>query len=232
MRNTFDKIKSFIQNNKNTIFKSLAFVAYIVALAFLFILIINLSIVAKTNDNIYTIYELDKVEEDFDCILILGAGVKRDGSPTDMLYDRLFVGDKAFDEGKSNTILISGDSEDGDYTETDTMYRVLNEEFGVHDSKIISDGYGLSTYESLWRAKNVYGFEKVLIITQKYHLHRAIYIADKLGLQAYGIDGALREYGKQPMYSLREYFARIKDMIFGEITPLPTYTEKWEAENE
>ena len=148
-----------------------------------------------------------------------------------MLYDRLCVGYKAFEEEKSNLILISGDSEYDHYTETVTMERVLKE-MGIYDVQILSDGYGLSTYESLWRAKNVYGFDKVLIVTQKYHLHRAIYISEKLGIDAYGIDAALRGYGKQPIYSFREYFARIKDMIFSEIKPLPTYTEKWEAENE
>lgn len=221
----------FMRNNKKLILKMVAFAAYIVALVFLFILVINLSIVAKTNDNIYTIDEFVKVENDFDCILILGAGVKADGSPTDMLYDRLCVGYKALEEEKSNLILISGDSEYDHYTETVTMDLVLKD-MGIYDVQILSDGYGLSTYESLWRAKNVYGFDKVLIVTQKYHLHRAIYIAEKLGMDAYGVDAALRGYGKQPIYSFREYFARIKDIIFSEIKPLPTYTEKWEAENE
>ncbi len=228
MCNVLNKVISFITKYKKPIVESFIFIGYLVALAFLFVLIINLNIVAKTNDNILSVEEMIKISEDYDCILILGAGVKKDGSPTDMLYDRLMAGYEAFKEGKSKVIFLSGDSEYNDYTETVTMQKILNEK-GVDNVNIICDGYGLSTYESIWRAKNVYGFKKILIVTQKYHLHRAIYIAQELGLEAYGIDGALRTYGKQPIYSLREYIARIKDMLFAEMRPQPKYTEKWEG---
>lgn len=231
MRNILDKIIVFFKNNKKTVLKILAFASGFVALAFLFVLTLNLIIVSQTNDNVYSPDEMIKISDDFDCILILGAGVKKDGSPTDMLYDRLAVAYQAYESGKSPVLFVTGDSENNDYTETVTMERVLCE-MGVDKSAIISDGYGLSTYESLWRAKNVYGYKRVLIVTQEYHLYRAIYIAKKLGLEAYGLDGAIRNYGKQPIYSFREYFARIKDMIFAEMQPMPTYLEKWEAPHE
>lgn len=217
----------FFKNNKQTLLKISAFTLYCIALILAFTLIINISIIAKTNDNIYIDDELIKISDDFDCILILGAGVKRDGSPTDMLYDRLITGSKAFENNKSNIIFLSGDSEREDYTETVTMKRVLLEN-GVEESNVICDGYGLSTYESIWRAKYVYGFDKILIVTQKYHLYRAIYIAQEMGMDAYGVDSAIRNYGKQPIYSLRECLARIKDVIFSEITPDPKYTDMWE----
>lgn len=217
----------FLKNNKQALLKIVAFALYCIALIFIFTLIINISIIAKTNDNIYTDDELIKISDDFDCILILGAGVKKDGSPTDMLYDRLKVGYDAFNANKADILLLSGDSEYDDYTETATMKEVVNS-FGIEDQNIICDGYGLSTYESIWRAKYVYGFDKILIITQKYHLHRAIYIAQKLGLDAYGLDGAIRSYSKQPIYSLREYLARIKDMIYSELRPNPKYIDIWE----
>lgn len=231
MRNIFTKITKFCKNNCNMILKTISFASFMLALIFLFVLIINLNIVAKTNDNIYTVEELIKIPDNFDCILILGAGVKKDGSPTDMLYDRLMVGYSAFEENKSQCILISGDSEYSHYTETATMKRVLNEK-GVEDANIVCDGYGLSTYESIWRAKNVYGFQKILIVTQEYHLYRAIYIAQKLGVEAYGLDGALRTYGKQPIYNLREYLARIKDLIYSEMRPGAKYNEIWEEQYE
>jgi vancomycin permeability regulator SanA len=103
---------------------------------------------------------------------------------------------------------------------------------GVAEESIICDGYGLSTYESIWRAKNVYGYKRILIISQKYHLYRAIYIAQELGLEAYGLDAALQGYAKQPIYNLREYLARIKDMIYAELCPTPQYTQRWENFNE
>lgn len=231
MRNIFTKITKFCKNNCNMMLKTISFASFMLALIFLFVLIINLNIVAKTNDNIYTVEELIKISDDFDCILILGAGVKKDGSPTDMLFDRLMVGYSAFEENKSQCILISGDSEYSDYTETVTMKKVLNEK-GVEDSNILCDGYGLSTYESIWRAKNVYGFQKILIVTQEYHLYRAIYIAQKLGVEAYGLDGALRTYGKQPIYNLREYLARVKDLVYAEMRPSAEYMEVWEDQHE
>jgi len=231
MRNVINQIKFFFKNNRKTMVQALILTSYIVALLLIFVIIINLSIVAKTNDNIYSVDEMIKIPDDFDCILILGAGIKNDGSPTDMLYDRLMAGYEAHKNGKSKFVFITGDSERKSYTETVTMERVLNEN-GIDSVHIISDGYGLSTYESIWRAKNVYGFKKVLIVSQKYHLHRSIYIAQELGLEAYGLDGALREYRKQPIYSLREYLARIKDMIYSEICPNPTYKEKWEVLDE
>ena len=220
-------VVTYLKNNRKAVMNILSFLSFTVALIFLFILVINLSIVAKTNDNIYSEDEIIKLSDDFDCILILGAGVKKDGSPTDMLYDRLKVGSDAFTAKKSSILLLSGDSEYSDYTETETMKQVLNS-FGVEDKNIICDGYGLSTYESIWRAKYVYGCKKILIVTQKYHLYRAIYIAQEFGLDAYGLDSAIRTYRKQPIYSIREYLARIKDMIFSELSPNPKYTNRWE----
>ena len=98
---------------------------------------------------------------------------------------------------------------------------------GISEENIICDGYGLSTYESMWRIKNVYGYKKVLVVTQKYHLHRALYIAEKMGLEADGLDAALQGYSKQVIYSARECIARVKDFYFTLTLPNPEYTEKW-----
>ncbi len=228
MHNRINRITDCLNKHKKAFISSIVFICYIVMLVFLFVLIVNLNIVANTNDNIYSLNELIKVSDDYDCILILGAGVRADGSPTPMLNDRLTTGYESFVNGKSKVIFLSGDSENEDYTETVTMRSVLLAK-DVDSSSIICDGYGLSTYESIWRAKNVYGYKKILIISQKYHLHRAIYIAHELGMTAYGIDAALQGYSKQPIYDTREYLARIKDLIYAEMRPSPTYTEKWEG---
>lgn len=222
MRNLFDK-KFFKQ--------SLIFIAFVVALVFLFILTVNLNIVANTNDNIYSVSETIKLSDDFDCILILGAGVKANGTPTDMLRDRLLAGFEGYKQLKTVPVFLSGDSENSDYQETVAMKKFLLDK-EISEEDIICDGYGLSTYESIWRAKNVYGYNKILIVSQKYHLYRAIYIANELGMTAYGIDGALTTYGKQPLYSLREYLARLKDVFYTEMRYNPKYIEKWGMENE
>lgn len=217
--------------NKKSVIQSLLFIAYIFALVFLFVLAVNINIVANTNDNIYSVNESIKLSDDFDCILILGAGVKANGTPTDMLRDRLLAGLESYKELDGVPIFLSGDSEKSDYQETVAMEEFLLDK-GVSETDIICDGYGLSTYESIWRAKNVYGFNKILIVSQKYHLYRAIYIANELEMTAYGIDGALTTYGKQPIYTFREYLARIKDVIYSEIKPKPKYLEKWVITNE
>ena len=214
-------------NNKKLILKSLMFMGFVVALVFLFVLIINVNIVAITNNDIYMIDEIDQIPDDYDCILILGCGVNANGKPTPRLYDRIMTGLEAYNSDCSKIIFVTGDSEESDYTETIAMKNTLIEN-GVYEQNIICDGYGLSTYESIWRAKNIYGYNKILIVSQKYHLNRAIYIAEHLGLEAIGLDAALKTYSKQPYYSFREFFARIKDMIYSEIQPNPQYTEKWE----
>ena len=219
-----------ILTHKKTIVKSLIFIAYIFALVSLFVLIININMISKTNNRIYTIDNIDNLEE-YDCILILGAGIRQDGSPTPMLRDRLIAGILAYNHLENVLIFLSGDSENSNYQETFTMKNFLLEN-GIKEANIICDGYGLSTYESIWRAKNVYRFDKILIVSQKYHLHRAIYIADEIGLNADGLDAALTTYGKQPYYSFREYFARIKDVFYSEIYPTPKYIEIWREVNE
>lgn len=231
MRNFIDKLKNTFTKYKKLIFNSLIFFGYIIALISLMVLIININIVAKTEDKIYSIYETDALSSDYDCILVLGAGIRADGSATPMLRDRLLTCITTSNEKPQVPILLSGDSEDISYTETVTMKNFLIEN-GIDESIIVCDGYGLSTYESIWRAKNIYGYNKVLIVSQKYHLHRAIYIAEKLGMKADGVDAALIEYSKQPYYSFREYFARLKDIIYSDTKPQPKYTKIWEEKYE
>lgn len=231
MRKILDKLKNMFSKNKKPIFHSLIFIGYIFALIFLFVLIININIVSQTNNQIYSIDELNQLPNEYDCILVLGAGVKTDGTPTPMLRDRLLTTIHAHNNQPNIPIILSGDSEDSSYTETITMKTFLTSN-GISENIIICDGYGLSTYESIWRVKNVYGYNKILIVSQKYHLHRAIYIANEFGMTACGVDGALTTYKKQPLYSFREYFARIKDVFYSEMRPNPKYTEIWRKENE
>ena len=221
----FEKSKAFLKNNKTSIKRLFIFIGFVCVLVFLSICILNIAIVAKTDSQIYGVENIEDLSSEYDCILVLGAGVRADGSPTPMLADRLMTAVEAYKEGRSAVVFVSGDSEYEDYRETDTMKAVLVKN-GVPEENIVCDGYGLSTYESMWRIKNVYGYEKILVVTQKYHLHRAIYIADKMGIEAQGLDAALQSYGKQVIYSAREYIARVKDFYFTLKMPYPKYTEK------
>ena len=84
---------------------------------------------------------------------------------------------------------------------------------GVDGEKVAIDNEGFSTYESIYRAKNEFGAKKVLIVTQEYHLHRALYIARELGIEAYGVSADIRTYRGQSYRDAREHLARTKDFF-------------------
>lgn len=160
---------------------------------------------------------LDKV----DCILILGAGVWGD-RPTHMLEDRLTFGIDLYKRGASNRLLMSGDHGQKNYDEVNVMKDYAMKE-GIPSSDIFMDHAGFSTYESLYRARDVFDAKKILIVTQEYHLYRALYVADKLGLEAYGVASNPREYVGQANRDVREVFARVKDFLYVFVKPKPTY---------
>ena len=94
---------------------------------------------------------------------------------------------------------------------------------GVPSEDVFMDHAGFSTYETMYRAKEVFAAKRVIIVTQKYHLYRAVYIAEQLGLEAYGVDSDLQSYIKQPYYNAREILARDKDFVKVIFKPKPTY---------
>ncbi len=156
----------------------------------------------------------------FDCILVPGARVHPDGTLYPVLQDRMDVGLSLLLDGYAETLLLSGDSEDPDaYDEVGAM-AVYAEAAGAAETQILQDPLGLSTYESLWRAKYVYHAESVLIVTQSLFLPRALYLADRLGLQCKGVAAELWVYGIRNY--LREPIARVKAVWDGIFLPDPT----------
>lgn len=153
-----------------------------------------------------------------DCILVLGAGVRSDGSPSPMLQDRLITGIELYKKGVSDRLLMSGDHTTKGYDEVNVMKSYAISE-GIPSEHIFMDHAGISTYDSIYRAKEIFQADKVVIITQKYHLYRALYIAQSLGVEAYGLSSDVRIYAGQDMRELREKAARIKDFIKAAIKP-------------
>lgn len=165
----------------------------------------------------------DEVPEDVaDCILVLGCQVKEDGEPSHMLRDRLQRGVELYESGAAKKLLMSGDHGRTDYNEVQTMKQYAIDE-GIASSDIFMDHAGFSTYESIYRAKKVFGVEKMIIVTQEYHLCRALYIAEQLGVEAYGVASDYHTYYGQFMRDLREILARNKDFVTTIIKPKPTY---------
>lgn len=167
------------------------------------------------NENQYS--ELSNV----DCIIILGAGIWGD-KPSPMLEDRLLEGIKLYENGVSDKILMSGDHGRKEYDEVDVMKKFAIEK-GIPSENIFMDHAGFSTYESIYRAKEIFEAKKVVIVTQKYHLYRALYIANKLGLEAYGAGSDPRQYVGAAYREIREIVARNKDFFKCIFKPKPTY---------
>lgn len=171
---------------------------------------INLYIVHTGGKQIYTVEQMRGSKAD--CILVLGAGLKPDGSPSDMLRDRLSFACDLWEEGVSDTVLVSGDRASESYDEVTAMKNYLLAH-GVPEEAILEDPMGYSTSESLKRAKDVFGYENVVVVTQRYHLYRALYIAQKTGLDAKGVNSDPYTYRGQVLRDIREFAARIKDFF-------------------
>ena len=169
--------------------------------------------------NKYILTEEDLKSEDFDCIMVLGAGLW-DGEPSPMLQERLDFGLIAYETECSGKLLMSGDHGRKEYDEVNKMKEVAVQN-GVPADNVFMDHAGFSTYESMYRARDVFQVEKMVIVTQEYHLYRAVYNARKLGIDAYGFAADRLEY---PIYNdVREALARLKDFFYCIVEPEPTY---------
>ena len=163
-------------------------------------------------------------EGKFDCVLVLGAGVWGE-SPSPMLEERLNRGIEVYKTGCADRILMSGDHGRTEYDEVNVMKDFAVGKGAVAE-EVFMDHAGFSTYESMYRAKDVFQVKKVVIVTQKYHLYRAIYNARKLGLDAYGVaaDGQYNySLPVRTFNNARESLARCKDFLWCIFKPEPTY---------
>ena len=182
--------------------------------------IINFYVILSTKNRIVS--GDSELLTDIDYIVVLGAGIRR-GKPSPMLEDRLKTGILLYNNDISNKILITGDHMNDDYDEVTVMKNYLLEH-GIPEEDIITDNYGISTYDSIYRVKNVYKSNKVVIISQRYHLYRALFLSDNLDLESYGVEANLRYYYGQWYREIREILARNKDFIKGIIKPKAVYT--------
>lgn len=177
-------------------------------------------VVGSTRDRVLAPEESAPPEAD--CILVLGCGVYSDGTPTPMLADRLTRGVELYEAGWADKLLMSGDNRSQYYNELATMCQVALDK-GVPREDIVLDYAGLSTYDSLYRARDIFGVKKLIIVTQEYHLYRALYLARALGLEAWGVAADGQNYRGQTMRDLREIVARDKDFFWAILQPEPTY---------
>lgn len=198
-------------------FKALFLLALIVGI---FIACINLWMLRSTQSAIYTLEEAEQLSGD--CILVLGCGVRSDGKPSHMLQDRLDTAIAAYQMGLAPKLLMSGDHGREYYDEVNAMkdYAISK---GVPSKDIFMDHAGFSTYESMHRARNIFQCKRVVIVTQRYHLYRAIHNARSFGMEAVGISSDLRSYARQTYFDIREAAARVKDWAWCIAKLPPTY---------
>ena len=193
-----------------TIFKIFIFFLILAIILGTIAMIINFYIKKSTENKI--IKEKGAKElKDVDCIVVLGAAIWGD-KPSPMLEDRLLEAVSLYKNKVSSKIIMSGDHGKENYDEVNPMKDFAIEK-GVPSEDIFMDHAGFSTYESIYRAKEIFGAKKIVIVTQEYHLYRALYIANKLGIEAYGVGADPRRYEGQFIRELREIVARNKDFI-------------------
>lgn len=179
----------------------------------------NIYMVRSQRDKIVT---AEKTGGEYDCIIVLGAGVWADGSPTAMLEDRLKMGIDLYKQGIAPKIIMSGDHGQKNYDEVNIMKAYAIEQ-GVLSEDIFMDHAGFSTYETMYRARDIFQVKKAVVVTQKYHIYRALYIAEKLGIEAVGVNSDPRKYLGQGYRDFREVLARTKDFFSVIIKPKPTF---------
>ena len=185
----------------------------------LIIILINAYMIVVTKK---LILNKDKITKDnIECIVVLGAGI-RNGGPSPMLEDRLLTAIELYNSGVTNKILVTGDHEYADHDEVNVMKNYLKEH-GIPSENIFMDHAGLSTYDSIYRASKVFKTNRFIIVTQKYHLYRALYISKALNINAYGVSATKREYVNQRKRDIREVAARVKDFFKCIARPSPTY---------
>ena len=181
----------------------------------------NLTMIRKVSPQILS-EEQAVALTDVDCILVLGCKVHADGTPSNRLRDRLVCGTDLYLAGASPKLLMSGDHGRKEYDEVGTMKKYAMDR-DIPSEDIFMDHAGFSTYESMYRAKEIFGADKILIVTQEYHLYRALYVADCLGIEAYGVASRRTPYqGQWVKEDVREVLARTKDFVKCIFRPKPT----------
>lgn len=189
-----------------------AVVVIVVVLAAIILLVIgtNVYTVTSTRDDVHRVSAF--YQQDTDAVVVLGASVYADGTPSDILADRLEVAADLYKAGAAREVIVSGDNTDSHYNESDAMRDYLVE-LGVPEDKIVVDPLGTDTYSSIYRAKNAYGANRIIVVTQAYHLYRALMVANGLGMTAGGVAADKGDYEGQTEYSIREILARTKDCL-------------------
>jgi SanA protein len=198
------------------IFKILGGVLLTLVISFV---VINLGVLRQTRPYMYQ--QVADAPEAYTAI-VLGARVYPSGRLSSMLEDRVLTAVELYKQGKVERILVSGDHGQPDYDEVNAMKDFLVEQ-GVSAEDIFLDHAGFDTFDSMYRAKEVFHVDSAVIVTQEFHLPRAVYIARGLGLDAYGVAADRQPYASIVYNKAREWPARAKSFLSVHFGGQPTY---------
>lgn len=171
----------------------------------------------------HEVTDSDNIGGKADAIIVPGALVFNDGRVSEMLADRLDEAVKLYRKGLSDRILVSGDHGTVEYDEVNSMRKYLLDK-GIPAEAIFMDHAGFDTYDSMYRARDIFLVKKAVVVTQHFHLVRALFISRHLGVETWGVESDKYEYPGMAYYKFREYGARLKAYLQAVIfKPLPKF---------
>lgn len=181
--------------------------------------LLNLHLIGYTKPDVYSLESFESTNDrHFEAVIVLGCAVW-DNGPSPMLADRLRTAAAVYKTGCCDYILVTGDSEKPEkYDETGAMKTFLIDE-GIPEDKIICDPLGLSTYESMLRAKTEYNIVSSVVVTTEFHVPRSVYDAEAFGIESVGVEAINSGYVIKPYNYVREFIARGKDFFYAMIKP-------------
>ena len=180
-------------------------------IALISFLAINYYVLKSSSPYILSVDEAGKLEN-ADCIMVLGRRIDKNGQPSLLLNDRLQKGIELYENDVAPRLLMSGGHGRTRYSGIQTM-KSLAVASGIPSSHVFMDHAGFTTYESMFRAEDIFNVKKVIIVTQDYHLPRAIYTERALGIDAYGVATRPDTYHGHAKRESKEAFLRYRDFF-------------------
>lgn len=210
--------------SKRELLKTMLVIAFaIIAIVLALPLALRSLMHMRANSRIYT--DISNVPS-APVALVLGAGLWADGSPTPALRDRVATAVDLYKAGKVKKLLMSGDNRFVNYNEPEAMKK-LAVQLGAPAEDIVLDYAGRRTYDSCYRAKEIFEVKHIIVVTQRFHLDRSLFLCDALGVPALGVVADRRVYQTLPWWELREVMATVAawwDVNIGH--PVPVLGEK------
>ena len=215
---------------------------FLISLLILVLLILSLGgvavmslsgeVMASEKDNIvYAVTDEESIpaetaealkEQKPECIMVLGCGISDKETPTPMLRDRLETAIMLYRAGVAPKVLLTGDNGTLTHNEIHVMLKYMRDA-GIPEEDIFCDHAGFSTYESMYRAVDIFCVRRMIVVTQTYHMYRSLYIAHGLGIEAVGVASDQKVYAGQAQREIREVLARVKDFFQSKSKPPATF---------